>query len=387
MIYIQELIKKVEDIFNGNNVQEVRPIDFLFKCVSSGYFIDHIKDKESGKNFIPVFIEQAGGEYNPIPNLKQASQTYLFTVYFPVRFKEQMFTFSEYLANQFVGKYIDFGALSGKGLVNITPAEYGEIQQFDFAQFKKWVNDTYKEEIKKDEMYMAMTFRMFVTTVGASFILGNCVNYGVEFKHDETIPRIIVTDDIRVIGYDRAIDKDITEEGIVYCAWENETEQQYHKVIYTRYNIPSFEDDTYFVDMGGIEIDLDLYVKSYNGQAIIEKTYTKESLVWSQSGTGANVSPIAQQLIGTSYARNVANITNYNKSILAYVENDEMWSKLLELYNTNKLDEIKEFKLVKKYEFNDGTTKTYDYEQVILSINENSSLGSPLSFTFTFGDE
>jgi hypothetical protein len=115
------------------------------------------------------------------------------------------------------------------------------------------------------------------------------------------------------------------------------------------------------------------------------KTYT-EQLVWDQSGTGASISPVSQQLVGVDkFVRNIQNITNFNKSITVYARNNEFWNTFLYCYNAQELDTISNISLVKKYNFN-NEVKTFTYSQILLSWNENIQLGDPLSFTLTFGD-
>ena len=136
--------------------------------------------------------------------------------------------------------------------------------------------------------------------------------------------------------------------------------------------------DAAFIYGNDVEFELEFKVGN--------TTYS-ESLVWTSSGTGGENSPISQQLVDTdSYAKNVINVTNYNKSIVAYVKNSSMWLKLLEKYNNSAMNDLTNLKLVKKYKIGPNTY-TYTYNQVLLSLNENISLGDLLSFTITFGDK
>ena len=77
------------------------------------------------------------------------------------------------------------------------------------------------------------------------------------------------------------------------------------------------------------------------------KTLT-EQLVWDNSGTGASISPVSEQLIGVDkFAKNMANITNFNKSLVAYIRDNEFWQAFLYLYNKQSLDEIEDITLQK----------------------------------------
>ena len=304
MIILTEVARKLENIFNGideETASYTRPFDFEFSVKAEGFHLDHIYNKNSGKNFIPVFIESLGGQYDAVPSLKRSTSTIAITIYFPVRFKSQFFAANDFLVNCFVAKKLNYGTNSGVCLSNISIATFGEIENKDFKQFAEWTNSTWKVPIENMEAYMSMTFSLYLTYSDPAFIYGNDVTFELSFKVGNT-------------------------------------------------------------------------------------TYT-EALVWTSSGTGGENSPISQQLVDTdSYAKNVINITNYNKSIVAYVKNSQMWLKLLEKYNNNQMNALTDLKLTKKYKIG-STTYTYTFNQIILSLNENISLGDLISFTITFGDK
>ena len=108
--------------------------------------------------------------------------------------------------------------------------------------------------------------------------------------------------------------------------------------------------------------------------------------MWDSSGTGGSISPISEQLIGVDkYVRNTQNITNFNKSLVVYPNGTNFWKDVIKYYNEQDLDKITNLTLYKTYNFN-GTEVEYAFNQIVLSLNENISLGQPLSFTITFGD-
>ena len=93
MIILTDVAAKLEEILNSAEC----PTDFQFVVKSQGYHLDTIADKKKGINKIPVFVEMVGGEYNPVPNLKQANFTYGVNIWFPIRFKETFYALNEYL--------------------------------------------------------------------------------------------------------------------------------------------------------------------------------------------------------------------------------------------------------------------------------------------------
>ena len=396
MIVLTDVAAKLEELLNG--VGNDFPFQFVVK--SQGYHLDSIADHKKGYNLIPVFVSSLGGEYNPVPNLHEANFTYSVNIYFPVRFKEDFYQLNEFLENTFVGKKVQIG--SQNPLCNISPAEYGEIVGVELSRFKSWVEEEYEstggkffeKEQEVCEEYMSMTFKLYCTTLGEGFMFGNDVKYELTMKlpiYQEQVTKIsliMFSSPSPKITFSRDEDDDI---GGKY-AWKN-FGGGIEFTFYTDSYLPS-----------GFENNVKLYV--YNNdeftetpsnlatfdsikqieQIQIDTKIMNENLVWDSSGTGASISPISEQLVGVDkYARNIENITNFNKSIVVYVKNTEFWINFLQLYNLQRLNEIEDLTLQKIYNIGDETY-TYTYNQIILSYNENVSLGSPLSFTLTFGD-
>ena len=396
MIILTEFADKVEKILNGVDIAEPRPLDFIFKVATDGFILDHIKDKQSGKNFIPVIVSQISGQYNPIRNIKMSTQTFNVNIFFPIQYKDQFFAFNDYLANQFVGKIINYGAVSGKALTNIDPSTYGEILETDFAQFKKTANGIFNEEIVKDELYMAMNFRVYVTALGAAFLLSNCVTYKLSYEHTEQSIAIKLNDTygdfphgVSVI-YLRDETKDYYNQQteVQWYGWKrlDSSAATYPEFVLTDSDIPSFEDQVDIQDGEGTLEAYDLWVEKYYDSYSYQVSYIEEDVTISQFGTGASVTPTGQQLIGDSSAKNLPTNTNYSKSLLLYPKKNDFYLLLLDLYNTNKLNEVDNLVLTKTYEFNDGTTRVYTFNQITLGVNENGQYGNPLTFTLTLGD-
>ena len=396
MILLTDVATKLEELLNLYS-----PSDYSFVVKSAGYHLDSISNKKKARNQIPVFVSLVGGEYNPVPNLKETDYTFEVNIYYPVRFKEDFYNINPYLSNLFVGKKLSFG--SDNALCNISVAEYGEIIDFDaIREFENWVEEQFngamhlfKKEEQVNEFYMSMRFRLFATTLGEGFIFGNDVKYRLTAKmpiYQKQVTKINVK-----LGEGsttvRVFNRKATDDVGGKFAWSNTT-SDVETVFYTDSYLPGdlSKDDvklyTYLNDEFD-EVNPETYV--YDGinktEDILINTKTlTEQLVWDNSGTGASISPVSEQLIGVDkFAKNMANITNFNKSLVAYIRDNEFWQTFLYLYNKQSLDEIEEITLQKVYNFN-GTEYTYDYEQIILTYNENVELGSPLSFTLTFGD-
>lgn len=380
MIRLDEVAIKLENILNGTDAEIasldiVRPNDFVYSVQTEGFHIDHIYNKDLKKNFIPVFISSMGGNFNPVLNLLEATYIIPISIYFPVRFKNEMFAMNEYLAKIFVGRYLNYGAGSGYAISNINVAQFGEIQDLDLKQFAKWTEEKYSMSVEIMEPWLSMQINLYLTNMQEGFIFGNQIKYDLSLSVKETERRYLILNGSG-LSFDRTQSEDITINGVKYYGWKNETTVYYTKNYYFDTN------ETYYALS---ELTMVPTGTGYgSGQKTETHTYNEE-LIWSNSGTGVSISPMSQQLIDVdSYAKNTPNITNFNKSIVALIRDNDFWIRLLNRYNNQNLKEITDLALTKTYNFE--TPLTFNYSQLILTLNENIALGEPLTMTITFGD-
>ena len=169
MIELEDVAIQLENLLNSAEGFE----QYEFNVETTGFHLDHIYNKETGKNFIPVFLSTMGGQHNPVPNLKQTDANIQVTFYYPVRFKKDFFRLNDFLINTFVGKFIAFG--QQKARCNISLPQYGEIQDLDLNEFKKWVDQLFHKTISVMEPYQSMTITLYMATVGSDFIWGDNV--------------------------------------------------------------------------------------------------------------------------------------------------------------------------------------------------------------------
>ena len=186
MIILTEVAQKLENILNGNDneVLLTNPTDYEFVVLTQGFHIDKVADTNSHKNFIPVFVSTMGGQFNPVEGLYQANYTIPVAIYFPVRFKDDFFILQDFLANAFVGRNLNYGTLSGKAISNISVSQFGEIQGLDFKEFSQWVESNYKRPIEVREMWMSMSFTLYLSNAGSGFVFGNDVVSTLSFTKD-----------------------------------------------------------------------------------------------------------------------------------------------------------------------------------------------------------
>lgn len=182
MIVLNEVATKLQTLLNSITGLS----QYQFVVETEGHHLDHVYDEDTLKNFIPAYISSMGGQYNPVPNLKQATYTIPVVIYYPVRFKDDFFLLNDYLVDLFVGVSRNYGSISGNAISNISVAQYGELQQLDLGEFKKWVNETYDKPIEVMEMWMSMTFTLYLSTAASSFIWGNDASASLSFEDNGT---------------------------------------------------------------------------------------------------------------------------------------------------------------------------------------------------------
>lgn len=171
MIYLNEVCKKLADILNDDG----NPTAFLYDVQSVGFHLDNVYDKRDGRNRIMVFVSSMGGSFNPVYGLGENTASIPITIYFPVRFKDEMYALDAYLHSTLVGADIQIGNLSGKAISNLSVAVYGEIQDLDLKEFSKWSENVFRKPIEIMEPYMSLTLNLYLSSIGADYLYGNSI--------------------------------------------------------------------------------------------------------------------------------------------------------------------------------------------------------------------
>lgn len=188
---LETIARKLDKILNGIDTEIptglVSPVTdkYFFHVFSQGLYLSEINNMNSGKNFIPVVVGAYGGENNPVPDLGEKDRNVTIQLLFPVRFKEQMYDLEDYLDTVIVGKLLTFG--SQKAVCNLSPAQFGELQDFSFDEFNRWVTNNYKRPLSKLETYMSMEIVLYLSTAKNSgelngFVYGNTLSQSISIK-------------------------------------------------------------------------------------------------------------------------------------------------------------------------------------------------------------
>lgn len=392
MIRLDEIAVKLSEILNDvSNPVRIENERVAFMVATEGFRIDSIADTQLGKNLIPVFIAASGGENNPVEGLKQQTKSINIGIWYPLKYKDNFYVLEDYLDDIFVGKRNNLGTSTGSCLTNLGTAEFGEITDGNFTQFEKWITSKYKKTLDVTMAWFSMTLTLYATKTSSGFMFGNEIKYELQMNYFVPAVASVKYDDTTYVRYNLA---DQTVDNVNYYCWRADLGGGNYDFIYTTKNPDLINDIVEYISWKNT---IDVYKKPVNdfvlqSDKIEYANYTKtnnsgseiESIIRADAGTGAQISPIAEQRIGTdNFAKNVANITNYNKSMVVYPNLDQtLWKLILFFYNIQDLSFINYCKLIKKY----SNGYEYEFKQIVLNYNENSELGSPLSFTLTFGD-
>ena len=391
MISLKEIADTLSEVLNSeNNPLRIENERVAFLVATEGYRIDKIDDRKLGKNLIPVFVGASGGENQPIPNLSQQSKSINIGIHYPIKYKDIFYELETYLDNEFVGKVRNMGTNTKQCLINLSTAQFGEIVKGNFEQFEKWANNTYERTIDDTQNWYSMVLTLYATKMSEGYIFGNEIDFSLKMTY--FAPNLLIN--YQNHDYQRYSDEDRTINNVRYYAYRRAIFGGY-EYIYITLDPTSANGISLLLSTKG-KTDIYMYIQNEmvlqehkaDNVTLISASTDEETieidLVRADAGTGASVSPIAEQRIGQdSFAKNVANITNFNKSMVVYPNlNQDFWLLFITLYNRQILEYIKNMTLTKKY----SNGFEYEYKQIGLQYNENAGLGAPYTFTITWGD-
>jgi len=380
MIVLTEIATKLQNILNGIDLETIaiqRPVDYEFLVATQGFHLDKISNKTTGNNFIPVFISSMGGEYNPIPNLKQANYNIPITIYFPVRFKDNFFRLNDFLIDCFVGTYLNYGTFSGKCISNISVAQYGEIVDLDLKEFQSWITNIYQIEKEIREPFMSMNFTLYLSTANSEFVFGNSVNVKLGMTHLES--NLFINNHLFVRN------PELDEEG------QNQFEgSQYYETAYAF----TYQGVTYYTDDDlGVE-GSDYYIrKSAHDYRIVDEltaencqfnsfnSILEDNNVTLDTRTIQSQSDMAaQQLLGATIpeSEGLPVSTSYSSGFSIYYKENYIYEYLIDQWFKGKSQSI-DFILTMSFNGHEFKRNVYLQSCNLIAIN-----GKPITLTFAF---
>lgn len=375
MIILTEIATKLENILNGTDSETSsisRGVDYIFQVATEGYHLDTIKSKAAKKNFIPVFIGNLSGEYNPIQGIGEADYNIDVSLWFPVRFKNDFYILNEYLEKCFIGSYLNYGSTSGKCVSNMSIAKYGELVGINLEKYKEWALETYDVPYDEEEMYMQMTFTLYLSTINSSYVLGNEVRIELSLFKQEGTPRSIFVNTDPTIEYLRSATDDTEIGEHTYYAFKSSSQV----LVYIR-------------DELTIEVGINVYKiideeATWYG-AISSGTWTpillnEQNIKFANSNIQSNTDPKGQQIMGAKESSGAPLITAYTNGFSVYIKKDSAF--FAELMRKYFLGEIQDLPITITYYF--WNNLSYYRQCYVANTNLNIAKGEPLTMTFAF---
>lgn len=215
MIDLNELRAKIENILNNKDNETAgitNPLsNYHFNVQTYGYHLDNIANKCLNKNVIPVYIANQSGDIVPIPDLKQENLSYDIYIYFPLALKDDFFKINDFLRDCFVGKMLDYGKMSGKGISNINVPNIGSLDNQQMIEFSNWTNTNYNLPILKTEKWCALNFMLYITQISNSLIFGNQIDCSLKFS----LNGITYMDTLTRVSAANSMSADITSQQLM----------------------------------------------------------------------------------------------------------------------------------------------------------------------------
>lgn len=192
MIDIQDLQLKLSNMLNGKEQPNAINISdyvsgFEFKVLTYASYLDNISNFNTLKNFLPVYISDPQGTVEPIPYLQETNSQYTITIFFPLKYKEELNKLNEYFVDSFAGRMLNFSK-SGNALCSLNLPTFGEVQDLEFKQFKDWIGEYYQMNVLQTDKWCSYSFVLYFHQLKGlgekgGFILGNQFEYTLSFKY------------------------------------------------------------------------------------------------------------------------------------------------------------------------------------------------------------
>lgn len=202
MVTIKELATELQGLLNGTsaNAKNVlqRPFDGVFLVQLEGFHLDNVYDKETSSNFFPVFVGSGEGEFEALTDIGITDMNCPVSIYFPVRFKDQMLAMQSYLQANLVGRSLSIEGQ--KVITNMSLCTLGEITQMDVDQYgnsilkgiNEFIAEQYRMPVTSMEAWISLNFTLYASTMNGESdergLYGNAVETTLTMfkKEDDT---------------------------------------------------------------------------------------------------------------------------------------------------------------------------------------------------------
>lgn len=185
IIKLTHFIEEEANQFSSDNAYNI-----LFRAKSYASFLDSINDNIlDDEDFTPIYIDNANGSYQAIPNLYESSQSVDISVFFKVKDKVKYMQFLYDFTSHFAGKTLTI--VDTTAICNASAPIFSQVEVANFKQFSDFMNYYYKQSvqipIRESDYYVIARFSLYVTSVANnSFIFSNSIKFRLEFTYNET---------------------------------------------------------------------------------------------------------------------------------------------------------------------------------------------------------
>lgn len=354
MITLEQIGQKLNRILNGITTDSAdtgeswltgtfpTTNEYNFAVKTNGFHLDKIN--ENNKNLVFVFVDSLGGEINNVKSLKEIDYNTEITFYYPVRFKDDFYSINNFLYDTFVEQFLNFGTSANKDicLTAISVAQYGEIGVDNFQQLATFINNNYplQKPVLKSEMYMSMTFTLYLSTVNGlnqsnGLLFGNSWNTTIKMTGDDTyISSIHTSISIGSATTEQDISltinnpiKEITDFEIENGTWVTEP------YITIESGVTKIKGRVAKIGTGIVRVNCSIY---YNGNYF----FTDTTPLFINETNISNSEPIAEQVLGEHNSKGLPVSTAYTKELPIYIKNDNDYKRLVRLYLNRNLENI-----------------------------------------------
>jgi len=352
MITLEQIGQKLNRILNGITTDsadtgeswltQTAPTTnaYNFAVKTNGFHLDKINNQDNYKNLVFVFVDSLGGEINNVKSLKEIDYNTEITFYYPVRFKDDFYAINNFLYDTFVEQFLNFGTSANKEicLTAISVAQYGEIAIDNFQQLAKFFNDNYplQRPILKSEMYMSMTFTLYLSTINGlnqnnGLLMGNSWNTSISIP--SSILTINASQTIAIDGSFNYSSSPISNfKGIISYSIKNgyfETLPSFN----SQNNSISFVAKHNTTDDASkpIVVKINYY---------ISRAFYDDNPIFITETNISNSEPIAEQVLGENNSKGLPVSTAYTKELPIYIKNNNDYKWLLTQYLNRNLESL-----------------------------------------------
>lgn len=186
MINAAELATTFENVLNSND------LGLRFRLFYYIQDLDRRFEKVEGVNqsFIPAMIISTSGSYRPLPDANISDSDFVFNIFYPQKYKDDVLICLDNFAQNVVGK--KFTVSNKTILCNMGVPMPASVQEQSLRELNELDN---RLSLDVSQMYGLIQVRVFYMTLG-NFMAGNDVIYSLKKKNEGSYYQLTRTEDM-----------------------------------------------------------------------------------------------------------------------------------------------------------------------------------------------